>query len=100
MRATRAGGGAGDREEGKGKPLLKRPHGLGLAGLAAVVACLAWAATAGATALPTVQGPEITDTTELSNPFGPCLFLSQGFNCYGPDEISAAYDYPARSQLG
>ncbi len=79
---------------------MKRPHGLGLAGLAAVVACLAWAATAGATALPTVQGPEITDTTELSNPFGPCLFLSQGFNCYGPDEISAAYDYPARSQLG
>jgi subtilase family serine protease len=53
---------------------------------------------AGATALPSVQGPEITAESANSNPFGPCLFLPQ-FNCYGPDEIAAAYDYPARSAL-
>lgn len=79
--------------------MRKRPYGLWLAGFAAVVACLAWTAAAGATTLPSVQGPELTDPAQLSNPFGPCLFLAQGFNCYGPDEISAAYDYPARSQL-
>jgi subtilase family serine protease len=65
----------------------------------ATVACFTWAAAAGATALPTVQGPEIAGDAVGSNPFGPCLFLSRGFNCYGPDEIAAAYDYPARSQL-
>jgi subtilase family serine protease len=79
--------------------LSKRPYGLGLAVLAAVAACLAWTGAAGATPLPTVQGAEITDATDFSNPFGPCLFLARGFNCYVPDQLAAAYDYPARSQL-
>ena len=99
MRPTRADPARRRRaSQGKGNPLLKRPNGLAIAVLAGVVACLAWAAAAGATALPTVQGPAISGAVD-SNPFGPCLFLAQGFNCYGPDEISAAYDYPARSQL-
>jgi subtilase family serine protease len=72
---------------------------LAFAALAAVVACLTWTAVAGASALPTVQGPEITTDAADSNPFGPCLFAFLGLNCYVPDQISAAYDYPARSQL-
>src|SRR2546421_431878 len=99
MRPTRADPARRRRaSQGKGNPLLKRPNGLAIAVLAGVVACLAWAAAAGATSLPTVQGPAISGAVD-SNPFGPCLFRAQGFNCYGPDEISAAYDYPARSQL-
>jgi subtilase family serine protease len=91
--------GAGGLVKGKGKSLFGRPRGLAIAVLAAVLAGLTWVAAAGASALPTVRGPELRSETADSNPFGPCLFLAQGFNCYGPDEIAAAYDYPPRSDL-
>jgi subtilase family serine protease len=70
---------------------------LAIAAVAAVVGCLTWTAAAGAASLPAVQGPEIAADGASSNPFGPCLF--RGLSCYVPDEIAAAYDYPARSQL-
>jgi subtilase family serine protease len=75
--------------------MLKKPSRLALAALAAC-ACFAYAA-ATASASPFVQGPEITPaSTLLTNPFGPCLFLaSNGLNCYVPDQIRAAYDYPS-----
>jgi subtilase family serine protease len=79
--------------------LFRRPCALAIAVLVTAVAGLTRPAAGRATLLLAVQGPEVTSDTADSNPFGPCLFLSRGFNCYGPDEIAAAYDYPARSEL-
>ncbi len=81
--------------------MLKGPRGLVVAATVAAVASLGWAGAAGAAPLPTVQGPELSaDATQSSNPFGPCLFLAGfGLNCYVPDQIRAAYDYPSTTQL-
>ena len=62
--------------------------------VAALAACAAFAARASAAP---VQGfvPVNPATLAASNPFGPCLALALGINCYVPDEIRAAYDVPA-----
>ncbi|HEY3542029.1 MAG TPA: S53 family peptidase [Gaiellaceae bacterium] len=62
--------------------------------VAALAACAAFAARASAAP---VQGFIQVNPATLaaSNPFGPCLALASGINCYVPDEIRAAYDYPA-----
>lgn len=79
--------------------MLMKPHRLGLAVVLVAFTFSTWTAVAGAS-LPSVQGPQVIGSGAImSNPFGPCLFLPQGLNCYVPDEIRAAYDYPSASQL-
>jgi subtilase family serine protease len=74
--------------------MARRSSKLALAAVAAC-ACFALAASTAAAAHLT-QGPEVTPGAPLVNPFGACLFLAPyGLNCYVPDEIRAAYDYPS-----
>lgn len=77
--------------------MLRKPSRLALASLAVACASFAWAAASASAAVPSIQGPQVTATTApITNPFGPCLFLAPfGLNCYVPDEIRAAYNYPS-----